>query len=84
MPKPAASAGLPGLREQPVRAAGSNRNGFLPDVNFHIEHVNFHIEHSAFASRSGADLDLAVISEHQAVRLAHPGGGCHLDMMPDE
>src|ERR1700678_176962 len=31
-----------------------------------------------------ADLYLAVIPEHQAVRLAHPGGGGDLDMMSDE
>src|SRR6266704_6011899 len=34
--------------------------------------------------RLRADLYLAVVPEHQAVRLAHPGGGGHLDIVPDE
>src|SRR5215469_10674397 len=34
--------------------------------------------------RSRADLYLAVIPEDQAVRLRHPGGGGHLDIVPDE
>src|SRR5208337_890951 len=34
--------------------------------------------------RLRADLYLAVIPQHQAVRLAHPGSGGHLDIVPDE